>query len=125
MAQQENDQRKLALIARLDKQRTEVDAAHGGLIRELSLSRQLKLSVSQKPIPWAIGAAGAAGFLALLIRRPRASGVVRRSKIGVLLGLGFTLAKPALAKWALQRFKQEAKQRFTGHPLNSMLGEEP
>jgi len=90
----------------------------------MSLSLQLKRSITSKPVPWAIGAAGAAGFLALLLRRPRnTSGVVHKSKIGVLLGIGFAMAKPALTKWAVDRLKLEVENRFLNSSDNSMLGE--
>ncbi len=123
MAQPEIEQRKLELISRLESQREEVDHARDGLAREMSLSLQVKRSVRHNPIPWALGAAGTTAFLTLLLRRPRGSGVARKSKLGILVGLGFTLAKPALTKWAVEKLKGEATKRLSGHPLNYMLGE--
>ncbi|MDB4353854.1 hypothetical protein N9Z02_00980 [Akkermansiaceae bacterium] len=123
MAQSENKNRKLELVNQLESHRDNVDSARNGLSRELSVSRQLKKSVQSHPIPWFAGAFGTAVIAALILRRPQASGVVKKSKVGMLLGLGFALAKPSITKWAADRLKEEAGRRLLPQNRNSMLGE--
>jgi hypothetical protein len=123
MAQSKSQERKLELVDMLAAQRTGISSARAGLERELSVSRQLKKSVKDHPIPWFAGAFGSAAFLGLLLRRAKSNGDVKRSRIGILLRLCFSLAKPAITNWVVDKVKEEATRRFLPQNRNSMLGE--
>jgi hypothetical protein len=123
MAQSKFQKRKLELVTVLAAQRTGVSSALAGLERELSVSRQLKKSVKDHPLPWFAGAFGSAAFLGLLLRSSKRNGSVKRSRIGILLGLCFSLAKPAITAWVIDKAKEEASRRFLPQNRNSMLGE--
>lgn len=119
--------RKLALTTELASQRQALTASHTGLKRELSLPNLLKRSVQEHPVPWFAGSLGSATLFTLLLRRPSVS-EKRRGPFGLLFGLGFSLAKPALLKWGANRLKLEFKnyldqQNQKGrHASNSRLG---
>ncbi|MDB4436118.1 hypothetical protein N9139_01440 [Akkermansiaceae bacterium] len=103
-------------------QRDEFHLSRGALTRELSASKLLKRSLREHPGPWFAGALGSAAFLGLLVRRPSAKNK-QRGPIGLLFGLGFALAKPALIKWGVDYFKREFDQRLSSPRVNSKLGE--
>lgn len=97
-------ERKIALIAQLAAQRQALESSQEGLKKAASASTLLKNSVRQNPISWFTGVLGSTTLLTLLLRRP-SSGVKRRGPIRLLIGLGFSLAKPALIKWGTARLK--------------------
>ena len=121
-------ERKVELTSRLAAQRQALITSRAGLTREMSVSTLFKNSVRQNPVPWFAGSLGSATLLSLLLRRPSRSGK-RRGPIGLLFGLGFSLAKPALIKWGVARLKTEfesylSNQDQQGPPSsNSKLGE--
>lgn len=121
-------ERKVELTSQLAAQRQALLTSCDGLRTEMSVSTLLKNSVRNHPIPWFAGSLGSAALLSLLSRRPSAS-EKRRGPIGMLLGLGFSLAKPALIKWGVARLKSEfenylARQNEEGRQsANSKLGE--
>ena len=88
----------------------------------MNASLLLKRSLREHPVPWFAGALGSAAFLGLLLRRP-SSTRKRRGPIGLLLELGFSLAKPALIKWGIDYAKKEIDQRLSSQGVNSKLGE--
>ncbi|MGC6580741.1 MAG: hypothetical protein ACON4K_00245 [Akkermansiaceae bacterium] len=104
-------ERKVELSSRLATLRQALNASRSGLTRELQVSNVLKRSLRQNPIPWFVGSLGSATLLARLIRRPMISGK-RRGPLGTLFGLGFSLVKPTLIKWGVERLKAEFEKHL-------------
>ncbi|MGJ8694748.1 MAG: hypothetical protein ACSHYF_00385 [Verrucomicrobiaceae bacterium] len=123
MDQSESERRKIELSHLLEARRHDVSAARDSFGRELSLSTQLKRSVREHPGAWFAGSFGSAALLGLLLSRSGKSSTKRRGPIGLLFGLGFALAKPALLKWGLERLKFEANQYLHQRGQNFKLGE--
>jgi hypothetical protein len=112
MAQSKFQKRKLELVTVLAAQRTGVSSARAGLERELSVSRQLKKALKDHPLPWFAGAFGSATFLGLLLQSAKSNRSVKRSRIGILPRLCFSLAKPAITAWVIDKVKEEVSRRF-------------
>ena len=111
------DHDKAELIAELARSRTAASANVLALRHDLDFPARAKRSFTKNPVPWLGGAA----LLGLLVARiPRRTkkvvtvfpkkeepAVEKAGKAGLVLGalkIAFDFARPALLKWATQRF---------------------
>jgi hypothetical protein len=123
------DHEKAELIAELERARSTTSANFHLLRRDLDFSLRAKKSFAKNPLPWLGGAA----FLGLLVARiPRRTKKVVRvvpkrkddtaekaGKAGLLLAamkMAFDFARPALLKWATQRFSNYMGAAHTRNP---------
>ena len=117
-----HDARKAALIAALDRARSQLAANAGALRDDLDVNRSARRSFERHRFTWLGGAAFAGVLLAMLSRRKRK--VVARGrkhegektavKAGLLLGvlkIAFDMAKPTLLKWAGRRVAHYVSHR--------------
>ena len=108
-----HDARKAALIAALDRARSQLAVNAGALRDDLDVSRRARRSFARNTVAWLGGGALVGVLLAKLPARTKkiaVDGMGRKHKgegtavkAGLLLGglkIAFDLAKPMLLKWA-------------------------
>ena len=122
-----HDARKAALIAALDRARSQLAVNAGALRDDLDVNRRARRSFSHNRVAW-LGGATIAGVLLSRLTARTGKVVVNRKgrkhegetsavKAGLLLGalkIAFDLAKPTLLKWAGRRVADYVSQRTQG-----------
>jgi DNA-binding LacI/PurR family transcriptional regulator len=119
---------KIALVAQLALQRSDMTSSRNSLTQELSVSRQFKKSLRNNPTPWAIGGVATVLALGILFRRKKiiySPVPVKAGIIGRTARLVASLARPALTTLALKHAREYAETRFGPFEDNSMLGGPP
>jgi len=119
---------KIALVAQLALQRSDMTSSRKALTQELNVSRQFKKSLRNNPTPWAIGGVVTVLALGLLFRRKKiiySPVPIKEGMIGRTTRLIVSLARPPLTTLALKHAKEYAEARFGPFEDNSMLGGPP
>lgn len=110
-----HEDKKRAIVEELNIQRDQLSITHDALLQKLSVAYQFRQSIERNPVPWAIGSAVTAAIAAKALRRPRDSKgrIHRRTLSRTIIGVAFGLARPFVAKWAMD----QARHRLTPHLL--------
>ena len=122
-----HDARKAALIAALDRARSQLAVNAGALRDDMDVGRRASRSFSHNRVAWLGGAAFAGLLLSRLTAGTRKVAVNWRGrkaevkdsavKAGLLIGalkIAFDLAKPQLLKWAGRRVADYVSSRARG-----------